>query len=167
MQKVPCGQVLPRHWGTCGPRAFNERKADSTSSLEESRFSQMQADSIKALLGILSLDFHGSNNKDPRPVGPKHTPATQVCARRALAPRCLQLRSAVFRAHSSNPLRGPSLRSPPTYDIDTLISPISRMRMVSHREVKSLAKPSMERERVMLRSGCRQPGPPLSSSPVG
>lgn len=73
----------------------------------------------------------------------------------------------MLKAHTSNPLRGPSLRSPPTYDIDTLVSPILQMRTVSHREVKSLAKSSVEREKVMLRSGCRQLGPPLYSSPAG
>ena len=127
----------------------------------------MQADHIKALLEILSLGFHGSNDEDPRPVGPNYTPATQVCTQRALVLRCLQLRSAVFKAHNSNPLRGPSLRSPPTYDTDTLISPILQIRMVSHREVKSPAKPSTEREKVMLTSGHAQLGPPLSSSPAG
>ena len=55
MQKARCGQVLPRHWGARGPRAFNTSKADSTSSLEEPQFSQMQADHIKVLLEILSL----------------------------------------------------------------------------------------------------------------
>ena len=127
----------------------------------------MQADHIKALLEILSLGFHGSNDEDPRPVGPNYTPATQVCTQRALVLRCLQLRSAVLKAHNSNPLRGPALRSPPTYDTDTLISPILQIRMVSHREVKSPAKPSTEREKVMLTSGHAQLGPPLSSSPAG